>query len=542
MSIPSIGPNSVPGQGITGAAGPVAYSPQGAALPMDVTEGSLLEMRLKYSLDRRQTVYHGITRDDGGTALDARQDKITDEELTKLFGEQSQTVRSLLNSRSDVKLSDLSALRGKPEILNKTLSYLQQKPDSPFSSLISRDIDGSLNVDMTELDPKLKLKKLVEEDVRQDKLSDDDMEKLFGDQGKQMRDLMKTRDDVKLSDMLSIRNDKKGIGELTNMLNERKDLSFNDLVSKSPDGKASITWSVSDEQSKEIMGTRKDVKPKELSSLFGFLVKAFDGDQSQAKRAYTQAARLLMNRSDISPGAVGKMVISMNEQLETIRPEGQMSGTLMNAARQDMLESSVDVLIKRKDLNTEDMTKLSEATVKSFGNKKDEMSLPRVSRSFRDATEMLGKRPDVSVQQVTGFMNNLDMAVGGRDRMSLENKAGIFKTACTTLSMRPDTNFAQMEDSLQRQAGKGNMDSGASIMLGFKSEASQLQEGKDPAIQAQDDRNREQKEEIKPAAGQAAEASPAGQTGEASPEGGKTQAAGEKGGGAGEKAQKAAEE
>ncbi|GEM_PF-3105937 len=553
MSIPSIGPNNLPGQGIPGRIELASSGPQAGAVPMDITEGSLLEMRLKYGLDRRQEVYHAITRDDGGTALDARQDKITDDELTGLFGEQAPAIRSLLSSRTDVKLSDLSALRGRPEILNKTLSYLQQKPDFPFSSLISRDIDGSLNVDMTELDPKLKLKKMIEEDVSQDKLSDDEMEKLFGDQGKEMRELLKTRSDVKLSDLLAVRGDRNGLSDISKLLNDRKDFSFNDLVSKSADGKTTITWSASDAQSKEIMEHRKDVKPKELTSLFGTLVKAFDGNPSQAKKAYTQAARLLMNRSDIRPEAVGKMVVDMNEQLETIRPEGPMSGQMMNAARHDMLESSVDVMIKRRDLNPEDMTKLSEATVKSFGNKKDEMSLPRVSRSFRDATEMLGKRPDINVQQVTGFMNNLDSAVAGRDRMSLDNKAAIFKTACTTLSQRPDANFGQMEDMLNRQAGKANADNGTSLLLGFRADAGKLQEGKDPALQAMDEKNREDEEkgEVKPggtpAAGQAGETPATGQTGGISntDQAGGTSAAGqtdEKGTAAGEKGNAGAEE
>ncbi|MHC9538494.1 MAG: hypothetical protein AB9903_03160 [Vulcanimicrobiota bacterium] len=531
MDISSIRPNSVTGQDISGKAGLTSPGAQTGALPMDLTEGSLLEMRLKYSLDRRQEVYHAFTRVDGGNALDARQDKITDDELTGLFGEHSSTVRSLLNSRPDIKLSDLSALRGKPEILDKTLSYLKQKPDAPFASLLSRDIDGSLNVNMTELDPKLKLKKLMEEDVKHEKLSDDEMEKLFGDQGKQMRELMKNRDDVKLSDLLALRGNKENLSEVSKLLNERKDFSFNDLVNKSADGKTTTTWSVSDAPSRQIMEHRRDVKPKELTSLFGTLVKAFDGNPAEARKAYTQAGRLLMNRSDIRPEAVGKMVVGMNEQLETIRPEGPMSGMLMNAARHDMLESSVDVLIKRKDLNCEDMTKLSEATVKSFGNEKDEMSLPRVSRSFRDATEMLGKRPDINVQQVTGFMNNLDMAVAGRDRMSLDNKAAIFKTVSTTLSQRPDTSMDQMDDMLNRQAGKGNIDCGTSILLGFRSEAGQLLEGKDPSLQAQDDKNKDEKEEIKPAAGKTAEAAASGKTGETTAAGktGETTAAGKTG-------------
>jgi arsenate reductase-like glutaredoxin family protein len=436
--------------------------------------------RLKYSLDSRYREYNAIVRADQGEALDAKQDGITDDELKSIFGDQAEGVRSLLNSRSDVKLGDLLPLRRNPELFSKTIATLNKRSDLPFSSLIQRDVDGSVMVDSGEFDVKMKLKRDIADDVSQDKLSDEELDALFGDQSKQVRELMKTRSEIKLSELLPLRNDKKGLDDLSRLLTERKDFSYNDLVSKSADGKVSITWSVSDEQSKDIMETRKDIKPKELSALFGTLVKAFDGDPKMAKRAYAQAAKLLKNRADISPQAVGKMVVDMNEQLETIRPEVPNSGQMMNAARMDMLESSVDVLCKRKDLTTEDMTRLSESTVKSFGSKKDPLSLSRVSRSFRDATEMLGKRPDINVGQVTGFMSKLDSTITGADPASLESKASLFKTSCTLLAKRGDMNFSHMENLLDKKAQGKPPGNGFAIASDFRRDAGLLEEGKNP--------------------------------------------------------------
>jgi hypothetical protein len=480
VTIPSMGqnPQMTPGaMAKAGATTPVSLD----ALDATVAGGDPLKTaRLEYSLDSRYRAYSDIVRAEQAEALDAKQGSITDDELKKLFGDKADDVRSLLSSRSDVKLSDLVPLRRNPELFSKTLSTLSKKPDLAFSSLIQRDVDGSVMVDAAEFDVKMKLKKDIADDVSQDKLSDEELDALFGDQSKQVRELMKTRSEIKLSELLPLRNDSKGLDDLSKLLTERKDFSYSDLVSKSPDGKVSITWSVSDEQSKDIMETRKDIKPKELSALFGTFVKAFDGNPQMAKKAYTQAARLLKNRADISPESVGKMVLDMNEQLETIRPETANSGQMMNAARLDMLESSVDLLCKRKDLNTDDMTRLSETTVKTFGNKKDPMSLSRVSRSFRDATEMLAKRPDINVGQVTGFMTKLNSTIGGTDPASLENKASLFRTSCSLLKKRGDFDFDKVAQLLDKKAQGKPPGNGFAIVSDFSRDAGILEGGKNP--------------------------------------------------------------
>ncbi len=337
--------------------------------------------------------------------------------------------------------------------------------------------------ELTAREKRIKLGEKVYDDVSQDKLSDDEMEQLFGDQAPSIRDLMKTRDDVKLTDLLAFSGDQQGLSHISKLLTDRKDLAYGDLVNKSPDGKVSLTWAVSDPQSNEIMEKRRDIKPKELTTLFGTLVKNFDNNPQLARKAYTETSRLLVNRPDITPEAAGKMVLEMGQQLESIEPT-QVPGSriMLNSAKLDMLSSSVDLLVKRNDINTEDVTKLSGAMVASFGNKMDPLSLSRVSRSFKDATEMMGKRKDINIDQVTGFLGALDSAITGSDTHSLENKASIFRGTCETLSRKPDVGFDTMHKLLAQSRKGGNTDSGASVMFAFKRGLGQIDEGNEPDL------------------------------------------------------------
>jgi len=303
--------------------------------------------------------------------------------------------------------------------------------------------------ELSAREKRAQLAEKVYEDVGQDKLSDDELERLFGDQAASIRNLMKSRDDVKLSDLITFRGDQAGLSHISKLLTDRKDLNYSDLVNKSADGKVSLTWAVTDPRSHEIMEKRRDIKPKELTALFGALVKNFDNNPQLARKAYTETARLLVNRPDITPESAGKMVLEMGQQLESIEPTHVPGSRIMlNNAKMDMLGSSVDLLVKRNDINPEDVTKLSGAMVASFGNKMDPLSLSRVSRSFKDATEMMCKRKDVSIDQVTGFLGALDSAITGSDTHSLENKASIFRGTCDTMARKPDVGFDTMHKLL----------------------------------------------------------------------------------------------
>ncbi|MDQ7825291.1 MAG: hypothetical protein RDV48_20995 [Candidatus Eremiobacteraeota bacterium] len=427
-------------------------------------ESSLQVLFLRDSVDRRFQGYHGIIAAEYADALDARRDAPSDGELRMLFGAWSGEISSLLKSRSDVKIGDLARLSHRPDLLAKVLSTLNSRPDLPFASLMHKNCEGKLSLDMTELDTGFRVMSNLENEAPIEKYRDEDLELIFGMQGKMVRDFLTARKDIRLNEIIAVRNDKRGLPELCRLLAERRDFAIGDVLHRSPDGTVSITWSVSDDISREIMGTRRDVKPKELSRLFAYLVKAFDGNPQMARRAYLHTAKLLKQRSDISPDSVGRMVSRMSDQLEMVRPQGPMAGRLMNATKLEMIESSAELLSTRRDLGTDDMTRLSESMITSFGDKNDAFSLRRIGKGFKNAAEMLRKRPDAGIGQVQSLLCTLDFAVPGRNRYAMENKASLFGTVSKALAAKPYLQPEQVQGLIFNKAWGRGFDNGFSLL------------------------------------------------------------------------------
>ncbi|MDQ7826637.1 MAG: hypothetical protein RDV48_27790 [Candidatus Eremiobacteraeota bacterium] len=314
-------------------------------------------------------------------------------------------------------------------------------------------------------------------DAKQDKITDDELKQIFGDQADAVRGLLSKRSDVKLSELLPLRKDTAGFSQVLKQLTDRTDLQVSDLVNKTPDGKVQIDKSVSDDETKELMENRQDIKPKELTDLRAQLIKTL-GNPVMAKKAFTLAMKLLKTRTDMKPDAVGKMFTNLSELMDSIKPPGGSKGASAAATKLEMMETSVELLCTRRDLNEEHVIKLARSTVETMGDKNDPMSQQRVSRSFKDAADLLAVRGDMSVDQVTSFQKNLKQMVPGKDAAVLDNRAAMFSTACQTLKSRPDMNFDQMTELLKRQTQGNNPKKGNALMNSFNEGVTGLGKGK----------------------------------------------------------------
>lgn len=313
-------------------------------------------------------------------------------------------------------------------------------------------------------------------DARQDKITDEELKQIFGDQADAVRTLLNKRSDVNLSELLPLRNDPNGLAQVLRLLTERTDLAVSDLIHKTPDGKVKIDGSVTDDECKELMAERTDIKPKAPSALKATILKAF-GNPVLAKKAFTMAVKLLKTRTDLSCESVGKMIVGICEQLDTIKPPGGSAGLSAGAAKLEMLEVSVNLLTFRRDLGTEDVVNLARATVQTFGDKRDPMSFSRVTRSFAEAADLLVSRPGMSVSQVTGFMKTLKQVIPGRDANALDTRASIFSSACNLLKQRQDLDFSSIDELLKRQTW-GEKKKGNALLRSFNEATSDLGKGK----------------------------------------------------------------
>jgi len=315
----------------------------------------------------------------------------------------------------------------------------------------------------------------AELDSKQDSITDDELKKYFGDQAEEVRELLNKRSDVKLSELLPLRNDKAGFSQLLKTLTKNTDLQVSDLVTRSQDGKVTIDKSVNDDETKELMENRNDIKPKELTALKEQLTKAL-GNPQMAKKAFTMAMKLLKTRTDMKPEEAGKMFTGISEQLDSIAPKGDKSASGAGA-KLEMFETAVDLLCTRRDLNGDHVVKLAGAVTQTMGDKQDANSATRISQSFKDAAELMTTRTDINVDHVTGFLGNMQNMTKGKDPAALDARASIFKTACNTLKQRPDMNFDSMTELLKRQTQGNKQKQGNALVNDFNNAATGLTKG-----------------------------------------------------------------
>jgi hypothetical protein len=146
------------------------------------------------------------------------------------------------------------------------------------------------------------------------------------------------------------------------------------------------------------------------------------------------------------------------------------------------------------------VAKLAQTTVQTMGDKEDGNSPSRVSRSFKDAADLMTTRQDINVDQVAGFMGNLKQMVPGKDPAALDNRASIFGTACNLLKQRPDMNFDQVSELLKRQTQGTNPKQGNKLFQDFNNAAAGLQKGQtldqvaDPIAKQEDKRRAAEKQ------------------------------------------------
>jgi hypothetical protein len=314
----------------------------------------------------------------------------------------------------------------------------------------------------------------AELDAKQGEITDEELKKYFGENADAVRTLIDKRSDVKLSELLPIK-DQQGFDKVLKTLTDKSDVQVSDLVNQTKDGKVQIDSSVTDDDTQELMEARNDIKPKELSNLKAQLTKAL-GNPTLAKKAFTEAMKLLKNRTDMKPEEVGNMFVGISDQIDSVQGKGD-KGAAGAGAKVEMFETAVDLLCTRRDLNADHIVKLAASVTQTMGDKQDGQSPSRISESFRDAADLMTTRKDISVDQVGGFLSNLQNMTKGKDAAALDNRSSIFKTACNTLKQRPDMNFDSMSELLKRQTQGNHPKQGDALMNDFNNAASGLSKG-----------------------------------------------------------------
>lgn len=301
-------------------------------------------------------------------------------------------------------------------------------------------------------------------------VTDAELHRIFGGEAPSVRQLLNARSELKVGDLMALRKDADGLRSLSDLLTHRSDVKLSDVLSRDAKGKVSLDSTVRDGASRELLYSRTDMKPGELTSLRGQLGRLFD-NPSMAKAAYSKSLDLLKTRTDIRPADVSGMLSHLGLATRSTKGGGGAEG---QAALFDMFDRSAKLLTTRTDLGASDVNKLVDATSQSFGGRDSQNGLSNMRDAFSSATDLLGSRQGMSVGDVTNVMGTVDQHFG-KDG---DNKLSAFQKATNLMTHVPQLDAHGVGRMFQKAAEGPPAQGGDKLVQAFDNAAGNVMSGK----------------------------------------------------------------
>jgi len=351
-------------------------------------------------------------------------------------------------------------------------------------------------------------------------LSDQELRSLFGDQADRMRDLGQLQPGLTGSQVLPFLMRPKVLDSVSELLESRLDLEWQDLVQVGPDGKVRLDPALTNETSRELLKSRPDIHPAELARMAARFQDEL-GDEGQAR-----ALNHLQEHSDARPEQLSaqafaatridardlpdfadKPISEMTEaeltrlfgtQSARVKEIGQLkpgiTGAQVFPLRLDVegLENLQELFEKRPDLEWGDMVKVgSDGQTRIDPSATDASSrelllvrqdvkpieLTRMAAIFveelrdpalaetarKKALALLKERSDVKPQELGALMQTLVRGQDGNAGMSAAAAVDMFNSSAHLLTTRRDLKVAdvtKVAHSVLGLAGKKDPKSG----------------------------------------------------------------------------------
>lgn len=331
-------------------------------------------------------------------------------------------------------------------------------------------------------------------------LTDQELRSLFGDQADRMKDLGQSQPELTGNQVLPFLKHPNVLDRVSDLLENRPDLLWEDLVHAGPDGKVRLDPALQSETSRELLKSRSDIHPAELARMSARFQDEL-GDEKQAKAAQNRALNHLQEHSDARPEQLSaqafaptrinprdlpdfadKPISEMTEaeltrlfgnQSAKIKEIGQLrpgvTGTQIFPLHQDVkdLESIKELFEKRPDLEWGDLVKVgsdgktrvdpsaTDATSRELLLVRqdvkpieltqmaaifvDELRDPALAETARrKALALLKERTDVKPQELAVLMQTLVRGQDGNAGMSAAAAVDMFDSSARLLTTRRD--------------------------------------------------------------------------------------------------------
>lgn len=297
------------------------------------------------------------------------------------------------------------------------MAQQQQQQSAPAANLAMMPQDSvGLNTQAGPSNP-------LSSDKRLSELKPEELAKLGG--GSALETLAKSQSDLTIGEAKPLLRNPAALESIAGLMSERSDIKVSDFVSRDPKGKVTIDPSYKDAEAMELLKSRPDVNPSEMSAMRQNLTKLFK-NPNMGKAAAQKGIELMKQRTDLKPDQVTKLYGDLGNAAG-LGGEGQKTGDGAGQATLDMMDSAAQLLTKRSDLDPSRVGEMA-GSIGKMGSDKDPDKGQKVAQGFDAAVKGLDKNPLKQPEDMSKLASTLNSKMAGDDEKSGDSRLQAFAT------------------------------------------------------------------------------------------------------------------
>lgn len=306
-------------------------------------------------------------------------------------------------------------------------------------------------------------------------MTDQELEQVFGQDADRMKALGAKQPNLTASQIQPLRKDPQGLDNVVDLLTQRSDLSWDDVVTKDQKGNLNINGTVRDERSRELMTNRTDIKPAALSGMansFGQTLK----QPALVKEAYNTSIDLLKTRTDVQPQELGALMSRMSKGVNQNSAGGEEGG--MNAAATlDMFKTGAKLMTVRQDIGVQEVGKMSDA-VAQLGGKKDDKSGMKIANAFAQGADYLMNKEGSSVNDVVQVAGAVKQKMPGQEGADADMRMNLFGQSLQLMKEIPQLKADGVTTMLNKASEGPPARQGQDLVNAFNTQSVNLMNGR----------------------------------------------------------------
>ena len=210
--------------------------------------------------------------------------------------------------------------------------------------------------------------------------------------GQALETMAQAQPTLTVGEVMPLLGNPTALNAIADLMRDREDVKVSDFMSVDKQGRVRLDPSYKDPETLEFLKERPDISPSQLTAMKQNFTKKFKNPWL-GRIASKKAMELMKKRTDMMPEDATALMTKIARAAGVGKKGAPGSDpAAAPAAALDMFESASKVLQKRDDLKPEQVGELA-TSVGALGSPKDKQRAGRVAEGFEAATKSLEKNP-----------------------------------------------------------------------------------------------------------------------------------------------------